>query len=106
MVALFGGLSRRSHGGNRSSTPDPPDGKQVLSQTQSRWVRLGLLQSIKPKFRYHPGKANIVADALSKSRPHQTENHDINHLAQRGADEDPIGVMTVQTSNAQLSMEE
>ena len=80
--------------------------QQVLSRTQLRWVRLGLLQSINPKFRYHLGKANIVADALSRSRPHRIENQDIDHPAQRGADEDPTSVMTVQASSAQLSMEE
>ena len=26
MATLFGGLSRRSHGDNKSSTPNPPDG--------------------------------------------------------------------------------
>ena len=80
--------------------------QQVLSRMQSRWVRLGLLQSINPKFKYHSGKANIVAEALSKSKPHWTENQDIDHHAQRGAEEDPASVMIVQASSAQLSMEE
>ena len=79
--------------------------QQVLSRTQSRWVRLGLLQSINPKFRCHPGKANIVAGALSKSRPHRTENQNIDYPAQRGANKDPTAVMTVQASSAQLSTE-
>ena len=41
---------------------------QVLSRLQSRWLRLGLFQSIQPKMVYQPGKANIVADALSRSK--------------------------------------
>ena len=69
--------------------------QQVLSRTQSRWVRLGLFQSINPKFKYQPGKGNIVANALSRSRPHRTENEEIDHPAQRGADEDPASMMTV-----------
>ena len=74
--------------------------QQVLSRTQSRWVRLGLLQSINPKFKYHLGKANIVADALSRSKPHRTENQEIDHPAQKGADEDPASMMIVQAFSA------
>ena len=78
---------------------------QALSQMQSRWVRLGLLQSINPKFKQHPGKANIVVDALRRSRPRRTENQEIDQPTQRGAVKVPARVMTVQASNAQLSTE-
>ena len=41
--------------------------QQVLFRSQTRWIQLGLFQSIEPKIIYQPGKANIVADALSRS---------------------------------------
>ena len=43
--------------------------QQVLSRYKTRWIGLGLLQSIQPKVVYQPDKANVVADALSWSMP-------------------------------------
>ena len=40
----------------------------VLTRVQTRWMRLGLFQSINPVITYQPGKANVVADALSRSQ--------------------------------------
>ena len=43
---------------------------------------------------------------MSRSRPHRTENQEIDHPAQGGADEDLAKLMTIQASSAQLSTEE
>ena len=42
--------------------------QQVLTQVQTRWLRLGLFQSIHPAIKYQPGKANVVADTLRQSQ--------------------------------------
>ena len=40
----------------------------MLTRVQTRWLRLGLFQSIRPTIKYQPRKANVVADALSRSQ--------------------------------------
>ena len=42
--------------------------QQVLIRVQTRWLGLGLFQSIRPTIKYQPWKANVVADALSRSQ--------------------------------------
>ena len=64
-----------------------------------------MFESITPKIKYQLGKANIVADALSKSRPHRNEAQEIDQSTQRGADQDGV-LMTIQASNVELSIEE
>ena len=48
--------------------------QQVLTQVQMRWLRLGLFQSICPTIKYQPGKANVVANALSWSQRKEIED--------------------------------
>ena len=73
--------------------------QQVLSRVQTRWIRLGVFQSIQPTIRYQPGKANIIADALSKTRGTLSR-------AQEPEDDAMVNVMTrsmiVPTEEVQL----
>ena len=48
--------------------------QQLLTQVQTRWLRLGLFQSIRPTIKYQPGKANVVADTLSQSQRKEAED--------------------------------
>ena len=40
----------------------------MLIRVQTRWLRLGLFQSIRPTIKHQPGKANVVANTLSRSQ--------------------------------------
>ena len=39
-----------------------------------RWLRLGLFQSIRPSIKYQPRKANILADAITRSQQNIEED--------------------------------
>ena len=47
--------------------------QQVLTQIQTRWLRLGLFQSIRPTIKHQLGKANVVANILSTSQRKEVE---------------------------------
>lgn len=78
--------------------------QQELSWLQTRWIQLGLFQSIQPKFQYLPGKANIIANALSKSRPHQEEDQEEGSSRTESQDQDQANV--VQATKIALAKEQ
>ena len=51
--------------------PLTPMDQQVLSLSQTKWIRPGLFQSIQSKIIYQPGKANVVIYKLSWNMPLQ-----------------------------------
>ena len=54
----------------------------MLTRVQTRWLRLGLFQSIRPTIKHQPGKANVVANALSVSQ----------HKLEEGSMDDSIAI--------------
>ena len=106
MAALFGGLSRRSHGGNRSSAPDPPDGIASLVPDAVEMGTTWVVSINQSQVQVPTGQGKYCRRCIEQEQTSPDRDQNIDHPAQRGADEDPAGVMTVQASSAQLSTEE
>ena len=73
--------------------------QQVLTRVQTRWMRLGLFQSIRPDIKYSLGKTNTIADALSRSQ-RNIEPPNESHAEDDGA------IMTLTGTTIELSQEE
>ena len=71
--------------------------QQVLSRAQTRWIKLGLFQLIRPTIKYQPGKANIVANALSRSQ--QCNAQDIPPILPMAEDTDDQDQLFVLSQN-------
>ena len=54
--------------GYRSSTTCPHHGPAGADPGLDTMVKVGAFQSIRPTIKYQPRKANVVADALSRSQ--------------------------------------
>ena len=50
--------------------------QQILSRSQTRWIRLGLFLSIQPRIKYLLGKAHVVANSLNRSTLPTTQDQE------------------------------
>ena len=77
----------------------------VLTRVHTRWLRLGLFQSIRPTIKYQPWKANVVADALSRSQ-HSTVEDSIVELVKNNPDNEVYALtsVTVEPSEEDLKI--
>ena len=67
MATLYRGLSWRCDSDDGPSDVAVPHGPAGADPGADEMDKLGLFQSISPTIQYNPGKANIIADALSRS---------------------------------------
>ena len=77
----------------------------ILTRVQTRWLRLGLSQLIRPTINYQPGKANVVADALSRSQCSTAEDSTV-ELAKNNPDNEVyvLTSVTVELSEEDLKI--
>ena len=68
--------------------------QQVLTQVQTKWLRLGLFQSIRPTIKYQPRKANAVADVLSQSQRKEIEDSKDDPMATAAAIEEHMSTLS------------
>ena len=67
MATLCGRMSRRSDSVDGPPNVEVAHGSAGVDPGTDKMGEIGPVQSISPNIQYNPGKANILADALSRS---------------------------------------
>ena len=66
--SLYRGMPGRSHSFYRSQTIHQSYGSTAIHKSSNAMDPAGIFQSINPTIIYQPGKANVIVDALSRSK--------------------------------------